>query len=123
MPTVIVIADPPHKLFAGSALNLTCTVDINQYVDVDTNVLIVWRRGIDILTTNDRYTVETTAISHYFYQSHLQIVPLSGSLDRGEYLCVVEVAAPNSDFVTTANHYSGITIAIQGRSTEHFFEH
>lgn len=116
-PTVHVAADSASIPFAGSALSLNCTATINQYVDVDTNVSIIWRRGIDILTTYDRYTVETTAITDHFYLSHLQIIPLSGSLDSGEYTCAVEVVAPSSDLVATANGYSDITIVTQGSST------
>ena len=111
-----VTADSAGVPFAGSALNLNCTVAINQYVDVDMNVSIIWRRGIDILTTHDRYTVETTAITDHLYLSDLQIMPLSGSVDSGEYTCVAEVAAPSADLVATANSYSGITIVMQGSS-------
>ena len=69
------------------------------------------------MTTYDRYTVETTAITDHFYLSHLQIIPLSGSLDSREYTCAVEVVAPSSDLVATANGYSDITIVTQGSST------
>ena len=59
-PPNVSVSSPNGTLYAGSTLNLTCSVTLLSEVDINVTVNITWYSGTTILKTTNLTTLPTT---------------------------------------------------------------
>ncbi len=91
-PTVTITGSPvDYDFFTGLQLNITCSIQILQYVDsLAIDVSAHWSKdGSILLTSGDHVTVgdDPVRVGHLLYQSTVVFSSLDESRDNGEYTC------------------------------------
>ena len=114
-PSVSVQPDTTQVMYAGTARNLTCTVNLTN-VDIVVIVYFNWSKGNITFATTDRVSVTASSQSgnQSSFTSSLMFSPLDSSTDSGEYQCEVIVDSdPTDDFITTTGVTDTAIITVQ----------
>ena len=119
IPKVVVTTDPPGvgTLVEGTYIDLVCTVTINDAVNTDVNVNIVWsRNGGSPLTNSSDYFISPISLVSDQYISTIRIEELMTSDNGATYSCSVSTQ-PFSlyNYITGSNGDSDITLSVEGK--------
>lgn len=102
--------------YAGSALTLSCSVEVDASVDIQYSVTLLWlKSGATISSDVRRMTSNVTQMSPYIYGASLALNPLSTTSDTGIYTCQANIIPGSAEFlVQGASHTDMETITVQG---------
>ena len=82
------------QFYAGSRQTLTCMVLLDELVDTQVNVSILWHKSGVLISNNSRISVsDVSQISNRVYQVRVTFSPVSMTLDSGQYSCETSVSA------------------------------
>lgn len=113
-PVVDVTTQNTSPFYAGSALTLRCTAEIDISVDVSYMVEVEWLKSGELLESNDHTTISNvTQLSSHHYEATLHLNPLSKTLHTASYSCKV-TASPDTSLVQGAMQTGVKTITVQG---------
>lgn len=80
-------------LYAGSALTLRCTAEVNAAVDAAYVTRFMWRKSGRVLSSNNYTSISNvTQLSSNKFEAMLVLNPLSSTLSIGTYTCQVVVS-------------------------------
>lgn len=100
--------------YAGSALTIGCTIEIDASVDVPYMLTVTWLKSRVPISSDDRTTISNvTQLSSYRHEATLSLNPLRSTSDTGTYSCQVVVHS-SSSLVQGASHTDMEAITIQG---------
>ena len=112
-PTINVSRLPIDQLYTGTTLILTCTFELNGAVDTEVRVSSIWRRGGEVLYSNNRTNIsEVTLIQPSVFQTTISISPVSDTLDSGQYSCQSDITSDT--FVLFSDSSQQMMLAIEG---------
>ena len=109
-------------LYAGSTLNITCSIDISPNVDTNFTIEVEWtRNGVPPPGPPRVTTTPATETTPNHYQTQLTYNTLSSSEDSGEYVCSITVDSMNSlVFVEDSEQVSEHTsLIVQSESVQY----
>ena len=116
--------------FAGSHLELMCSVTLTSAVDLPVMVHEQWLKDGYVITETSRVLIHPPVPTRtHHYQAVLEFSTLSKDVDSGEYKCHVTVTAetlPNTTRIIKSSDESrtNITVSIQGMMSSYFlYEH
>ena len=114
-PVVQVTTDPDNldTLIEGTYIDLVCNSSINEGVDTDISVTVVWSEGSDILTNGTGYSISNVELVSGYYISIVRIEELEVT-NNAVYTCTVTATPSISTFITENNGNNDITISVQG---------
>ena len=99
--TVDISRDYSGTLYAGDPLTLTCTITLNNLVDIPVIVTNQWTS--DMMNINESSITETIIETDTNrYTAALHFYPLSAN-DDGEYKCIVLVVTNTTDSYINSN--------------------
>ena len=105
--------------YAGSSLLLTCRIEVDLAVDVAQTLDIIWIKSDETLENDYHNNIisisNVTQFSSRSYQSELDLVPLSTSLDTGLYVCQVEIDSATLSYVLSTVHSTSVVVNVQGK--------
>ena len=91
-----------------------CNSSINEGVDTDISVTVVWSEGSDILTNGTGYSISNVELVSGYYISIVRIEELEVTDDNAVYTCTVTATPSISTFITENNGNNDITISVRG---------
>ena len=114
-PVVQVTTDPDNlgTLIEGTYIDLVCNSSINEGVDTDISVTVVWSEGSDILTNGTGYSISNVELVSGYYISIVRIEELEVT-NNAVYTCTVTATPLISTFITENNGNNDITISVRG---------
>ena len=104
-------------LVEGTYIDLVCAVTINDAVNTDVNVSIVWcHNGGSPLMNSSDYSISPTSLISDQYISTIRIEELMTSDNGATYSCSVSIQ-PFSlyNYITGSNGDSNITLSVEGK--------
>ena len=112
-PTAVTVTASPDDIFIvdGQLLNLTCSIELSEVVDITVTVNTVWSgpSGTQFTTT----TSVATRMTATSYTSTATISSVETS-DSGEYTCTATVSS-TSPFLTDSDEVFGVrNITVKG---------
>ena len=116
----MVTTDPPNAgtLVEGTYINLVCTVTINEAVNIDVDVNIVWSRngGSPLMNSLD-YSISPISLISDQYISTIRIEELMMTSGNGDtYSCSVSIQPSSlSTYTTGTIGDSDITLSVEGK--------
>ena len=117
-PTVTITSTPiTTSYYAGTPLNLTCTVQLIPQVDINVAVTPVWFRGGSSNITINNYTTISPMIGSSSYVTTLIFNPL-GTADSGRYNCNVSVH-PGAPYVISGVGGGSLFLQVLGQWYQH----
>ena len=99
-------------LYAGTELSLTCSIQLNDIIDEEVNVLNTWTRNNLAIVTENRIQSVVNRISSSNFSAVLSFTPLDDPTDDGFYLCDI-VVSPNVDDTYFSNGTASNSISIE----------
>ena len=116
-PTVNITPNRTGDLYAGTPLNLTCSIQLNPAVDTTVMVTRMWRGPGSQEVSNSSHVTMSNILkrSAFLYETTIEFDPLSAT-DSGNYECEATVTPdPQSQFVTMSTRGSGtLTVIVKG---------
>ena len=115
----MVTTDPPNAgiLVEGTYIDLVCTVTINEAVNIDVDVNIVWSRdgGPPLMNSSD-YSISPMPLILDQYISTIRIEELTTNDNGATYSCSVSIQPSSlSNYITATNGDSDITLSVEGK--------
>ena len=115
----MVTTDPPSAtLVEGTYIDLVCTVTINDAVNIDVDVNIVWSRngGSPLMNSLD-YSISPISLISDQYISTIRIEELMMTSGNGDtYSCSVSIQPSSlSTYTTGTIGDSDITLSVEGK--------
>ena len=116
----MVTTDPPNAantLVEGTYIDLVCTVTINDAVNIDVDVNIVWSRdgGPPLMNSSD-YSISPMSLILDQYISTIRIEELTTNDNGATYSCSVSIQPSSlSNYITATNGDSDITLSVEGK--------
>ena len=116
----MVTTDPPNAgtLVEGTYIDLVCTVTINDAVNIDVDVNIVWSRngGSPLMNSSD-YSISPILLISDQYISTIRIEELMMTSGNGDtYSCSVSIQPSSlSTYITGTIGDSDITLSVVGK--------
>ena len=110
VPAPIIVTVTPSVIpiiFAGSSLNLTCTVELSPLVDVPVTVNTVWTGPAGFMTNNTAQPVMGNTTT---YTSVVMVASI-GRYQSENYSCTVNIGAI-SPFYADSVGYSSLRITV-----------
>ena len=111
-------------LYENTAVNLTCSVTLNNSVNMQVNLTSLWigPSGNQLPNTNSRTSVvNMLQPPPYMYHSVLLFNPVD-DVDSGDYRCNISVTSSNSRVLSSSNN-SNVTLNITGKTQCTSIEH
>ena len=100
---------------------LTCRIEVDSAVDITLTLDVVWIKSDETLENDYRVSISNvTQLSSRSYQSELDLVPLSTSLDMGVYVCQVEIDSATLLYVLSTIHSTSVVINVQGKVKSYY---
>ena len=101
---------------------LTCTIELNETVDTPVVLTGTWRRSGDLIANTSRAHIsEVIQNSALVYQTSLSLVPLSSTLDSGQYECESLVRPDSgSEFVVMGRGSDTLSASVKGKHQINF---
>ena len=113
-PIVNVTSSRPDPLYEGTQFFLTCSILLDESVDLEVDVATTWSNPAGMISNTTRTllsSVQPTA-ADFAYSATLTFDPLQSS-DTDDYTCSVTVSI-SSDFVESGEIMSMEGISVQG---------
>ena len=114
----MVTTHPPDVgiLVEGTYIHLVCTVTINDAVNTDVNVNIVWTRngGSPLMNSSD-YSISPISLISDQYISIIYIEELMMNDNGATYSCSVSIQPSLLVHISGSSGYSDITLSIEGK--------
>ena len=108
----------PSSLIEATYLDIVCTVNISDAVNIGVSVNVEWsQNGGSPLTNNSDYTISSlTMLGSHMYTSTLRIENLSTTRDNGAiYSCTVSVLpSPVSSYITSNENNNSLILNVAG---------
>ena len=115
----MVTTNPPDvgTLVEGTYIDLVCTVAINDAVDTNVNVSIVWsRNGGSPLSNLSDYSISPVSLVSDQYISTIRIEELMMIDNGATYSCSVSIQPSYlSSYITGSNEDSDIVLSVEGK--------
>ena len=115
-PTVTITSTPiTTSYYAGTPLNLSCTVQLLPQVDTPVNVTAVWYRGGPSNITVDNYTT-ISPLSITSSSSHVTTLTFNplGTADSGWYYCNASVQ-PGAPYIISGVGGGSLSLQVLGQ--------
>ena len=112
--------EPTDTLYAGTTLNLTCSIELRVEVDSPVSVTASWTGPDGLALNNMRINIsEAMHVGGLTYESRVVISPLDNqTVDGGVYTCTVMVTVTgNAEYIREAMNNNTIVITIEGEVT------
>ena len=102
-------------LYAGTELSLICSIQLNDIIDEEVNVLNTWRRNNSAIVTENRIQSAVNRISSSNFSAVLSFTPIDDPTDDGFYQCDI-VVSPNVDdtFFSNGTANNSVVIEVEG---------
>ena len=116
-PVVQVTTDPDNLgtvLITGTYFDLVCNSSINEGVDTDISVTVVWSVGSNTIANESEYSISNVELVSGYYISTVCIEELEVADTNAVFTCTVTVTPLISTFITGNNGNNIITISVQG---------
>ena len=116
-PVVQVTTDPDNlgTLIEGTYIDLVCNSSINEGVDTDISVTVVWSKDGNALADGSEYSISNVTLVSGYYISTVRIEELEVTADNNAVLtCTVTATPLISTFITENNGNNDITISVRG---------
>ena len=115
-PIVQVTTDPDNinTLIEGTYIDLVCNSSINEGVDTDISVTVVWSKNETIIANGADYTLSNVALVSGYYISTVRIEELQVTDNNAVFNCTVTATPTISTFITENNGNGGITLSVRG---------
>ena len=113
-PIVNVTSSRPDPLYEGTQFFLTCSILLDESVDLEVDVATTWSNPAGMISNTTRTllsSVQPTA-ADFAYSATLTFDPLQSS-DTDDYICSVTVSI-SSDFIESGEIMSMEGISVQG---------
>ena len=108
----------PSSLIEATYLDIVCTVNISDAVNIGVSVNVEWsQNGGSPLTNNSDYTISSlTVLGSHMYTSTLRIENLSTTRDNDAiYSCTVSVLpSPVSSYITSNENNNSLILNVAG---------
>ena len=115
----MVTTNPPDvgTLVEGTYIDLVCTVTINDAVDTNVNVSMVWsRNGSSPLSNSSDYFISPVSLISDQYIRIIRIEELMMIDNGATYSCSVSIQPSSlSMYITGSSEYSSITLSVEGK--------
>ena len=114
-PTLFITLSPSQKMhYAGSTLNITCTVNLAPEIDVEMTAISSWKKDGNILASTTRIaTYDLKNSIDNSLRGVLVFETLSTLMDNGEYECLMLVSSTPFSLVIAPAPPVSITIEIE----------
>ena len=115
-PVVQVTTDPDYlgTLIEGTYIDLVCNSSINEGVDTDISVTVVWSKDDNALADESEYSISNVELVSGYYISTVRIEELEVTADNAVLTCTVTATPLISTFITENNGNNDITISVRG---------
>ena len=112
-PVVEVTTDPDNlgTLIEGTYIDLVCNSSINEGVDTDISVTVVWSEGSNTIANGSGYSISNVKLVSGYYISTVRIEELEVT---AVFTCTVTTTPSISTFITGNNGNNDITLSVQG---------
>lgn len=82
------IAALPEPIYVGSALQISCNIQLSDGVNSGVKVVTIWRRNGELAASMDELTLsDTLQTGNSSYRSQLTFIPLPWNTADGNYTC------------------------------------
>ena len=103
-------------LYAGTELSLTCSIQLNDIIDEEVNVLNTWTRNNSAIVSENRIHSVVNRISSSNYSAVLSFTPLDDPTDDGIYLCDIVISPNvNDTYFSNGTANNSIMIGVEGQ--------
>ena len=115
-PVVQVTTDPDNlgTLIESTFIDLVCNSSINEGVDTDINVTVVWSKDDNTIANGSEYSISNVELVSGYYISTVRIEELEVADNNTVFTCTVTAAPSISTFITENNGNNDITISVEG---------
>ncbi len=115
-PIVQVTTDPDNinTLIEGTYIDLVCNSSINEGVDTDISVTVVWSKDGATIANGAVYTISNVTLVSGYYISTVRIEELQVTDNNAMFTCTVTATPTISTFITENIGNDGITLSVQG---------
>ena len=112
-PVVEVTTDPDNlgTLIEGTYIDLVCNSSINEGVDTDISVTVVWSKGSNTIANGSEYSISNVKQVSGYYISTVRIEELEVT---AVFTCTVTATPSISTFITGNNGNNDIILSVQG---------
>ncbi len=91
-----------------------CNSTINEGVDTDISVSVVWSKNGTTVANGSEYTISNVELVSGYYISTIRIEQLQVTDNNTMFTCTVTAIPTISTFITQNNGNDGITLSVQG---------
>ena len=115
-PVVEVTTDPDNlgTLIEGTYIDLVCNSSINEGVDTDISVTVVWSEGSNIIANGSGYSISNVKLVSGYYISTVRIEELEVTDNNVVFTCTVTATPSISTFITGNNGNNDVTLSVRG---------
>ena len=115
-PVVQVTTDPDNLgiLIEGTYIDLVCNSCINEGVDTDISVTVVWLKDGNTIADGSEYSISNVKLVSGYYISTVRIEELEVTDNNAVLTCTVTATPLISTFVTENNGNNDIIISVRG---------
>ena len=116
VPPPVVTTDPDNlsTLIEGTYIDLVCNNSINEGVDTNISVTVVWSVGGTTIANGSEYSISNVELVSGYYISTVRIEELEVTVNNAVFTCTVTATPLISTFITGNNGNNNITISVQG---------
>ena len=111
IPTSVIVTPPVVPVTVGSSINLTCTIELSQLVDVPVTVNTVWTGPDGFMTANTTRPVMGSTAAY----TSTATVSSFGRKQSGVYTCTTNISS-TSPFLVGSIQISGTARVTVGKS-------
>ena len=114
-PVVQVTTDPDNLgiLIEGTYIDLVCNSCINEGVDTDISVTVVWLKDGNTIADGSGYSISNVKLVSGYYISTVRIEELEVT-DNAVFTCTVTATPSISTFINGSNGNDCIIISVRG---------
>ena len=112
-PAVQVTTDPDNlgTLIEGTYIDLVCNSSINERVNTDISVTVVWSKGSNTIANGSEYSISNVELVSGYYICTVRIEELEVTDNNVVFTCTVTATPSISTFITgnNGNNYYNIS--------------
>ena len=103
---------PPAVPIVESSINLTCTVELSQLVDVPVTVTTEWTGPAGFMTSNTAQPVMGSEPTTYTSTASMVNASMSGRERSGNYTCKATVRAMTTYLIDSVGHVTSSRVIV-----------